>query len=174
MGTFNGIDLAKEIPQGVALIFTTAYAQYAVDGFEVNAVDFLCKPFSYARFEKAVNKATTLHELQELAARPVFSAEDSISLNIAYKKQNIQLGDITYIEAMDNYVRIHLTGHRILTAQTTMKNIQALLPNEKFIRVHKSYIVPVHRISAHANKQITLYDGTVIPIGRTYLATLKF
>lgn len=168
IGTFNGIELAKELPPDVFVIFTTAYAQYALEGFEVNAADFLCKPFSYSRFEKAVQKVIKLHNLQEMAAQPIFAADEIISLRIAYKKQQIKLGDIVYIEAMDNYMRVHLAGQKAVMAQITMKSIQELLPYDKFIRVHKSFIVPIHRISAYMNKQIVLYDGTIIPRGRSY------
>lgn len=100
MGGINGVELAKNIPAGVFLIFTTAYARYALDGFELNAIDFLYKPFSYMRFEKAVNKAVELKTLQQLSATPVFS-EESITLKVEYKNTTVWLKDILYIESMD-------------------------------------------------------------------------
>lgn len=172
MGDLNGVELARDLPPGTLLIFTTAYAQYALDGFELSAVDFLHKPFSYHRFEKAVQKAIELHKLQELSAHPSFT-DESITLKAEYKNVQIKLKDVLYIESMDNYVRIHLTEHQSLMSQTSMKSIQELLPAEKFIRVHKSFIVPAHRIASYTSKEITLYNGTKIPVGRSYSQNLK-
>lgn len=173
MGDLNGVELARDLPPETLLIFTTAYAQYALDGFELSAVDFLHKPFSYHRFEKAVQKAIELHKLQQLSAQPSFT-DESITLKAEYKNIQIQLKDIFYIESMDNYIRIHLTGHQCLMSQTSMKNLQELLPAKKFIRVHKSFIVPVHRIASYTSKEIVLYNGTKIPVGRSYSKEFKF
>lgn len=172
MGDLNGVELAKELPPGTLLVFTTAYAEYALDGFELNAVDFLHKPFSFNRFEKAIKKAVELHNLQRLSVQPSF-ADESITLKAEYKNVQIKLKDILYIESMDNYVRIHLTERQSLMSQTSLKSVQELLPAEKFIRVHKSFIVPVHRIASSTSKEITLYDGTKIPVGRSFSKELK-
>lgn len=173
MGDLNGVELARDLPPGTLLIFTTAYAQYALDGFELSAVDFLHKPFSYHRFEKAVQKAIELHNLQQLSAHPSFT-DESITLKAEYKNIQIQLKDIFYIESMDNYIRIHLANRQCIMSQTSMKNLQELLPTEKFIRVHKSFIVPVHRIASYTSKEIVLYNGTKIPVGRSYSKEFKF
>ena len=172
MGDLNGVELARELPTGTLLIFTTAYAQYALDGFEMSAVDFLHKPFSYNRFEKAVKKAVELHNLQLLSAHPSFT-DECITLKSDYKNVQIKLKDILHIESIGNYIRIHLAEHQCLMSQTSMKSIQELLPAEKFIRVHKSFIVPVHRIASYTSKEITLYNGTKIPVGRSYSKELK-
>lgn len=172
MGDVNGVKLAEELPHSTSLIFTTAYAQYAIDGFELNAVDFLHKPFSYNRFEKAIQKVTELQNLQRLSAHPVFT-DEALTLKVEYKNTKIPLKDILYIESMDNYIRFHLSGRPCLMSQTSMKSIQELLPEEKFIRVHKSFIVPVYRIANYTSKEITLYDGTRIPVGRNYSKALK-
>ena len=136
MEDINGRDLARDLPHEVMLIFTTAYAQYALDGFELNAIDFLHKPFSYARFEKAVQKAIELQTLQQLSA-------------------------------------IHLTSQPTLTSQMSLKTLQELLPEEKFIRVHKSFVVPIYRIASYTSKEILLYNGIKIPVGRSYSKYLK-
>lgn len=171
MGEISGIELAHELPASTFLVFTTAYAQYALDGFELNAIDFLHKPFSYSRFEKAIQKVTALRTLQNFSSNPVFT-EESIILKVEYKNMNIKLKDILYIESMDNYVRFHLQGKQTLMSQTSMKNIQELLPESKFIRTHKSFMVPVHRIASYSSKEIILYDGTSIPVGRNYSKNL--
>ena len=103
MGEISGVELAREIPKGTFLVFTTAYAQYAVDGFDLDAVDFLHKPFSYPRFCRAVEKAQQLRTLRELTRQPV-SEEEAITVKVEYKNVKIPLREIVYIEAMDNYV----------------------------------------------------------------------
>lgn len=148
MGGVNGVELARELPAGVFLIFTTAYAQFAVDGFELNAVDFLHKPFSYMRFEKAVQKAVRLRSLLNMAETPVMN-EEEITVKVEYKNVKIKLSTILYIEAVNNYVRFHIVDARPILSQMSMKNIMDLLPADKFIRVHKSFIVPRHRIASY-------------------------
>lgn len=172
IGGVNGVKIARTLPPGVFLIFTTAYAQYALDGFELNAVDFLHKPFSYSRFERAMQKAVQLRTLQQQSVAPVFT-EESITLKVEYKNTNIKLKDIIYIESMGNYVRIHQTGQPPVMSQISMKNVQELLPVDKFLRIHKSFIVPLHRIAGYTRTQITLYNKNItLPIGRTYYCTL--
>jgi DNA-binding LytR/AlgR family response regulator len=106
------------------------------------------------------------------SASPVFT-EESITLKVGYKSTNVKLKDILYIESMDNYVRIYLPERQCIMSQTSMKNIQELLPEGKFTRVHKSFLVPVHRIASHTSKEITLYGGIRIPVGRSYSKELK-
>lgn len=168
MGGINGIDVARQLPSGTFLIFTTAYAEYAVDGFDLDAVDFLHKPFSYPRFERAVERVKRLQELQKLHARPVFCDEE-ITLKVEYKNVRIRLADIEYIEAMDNYIRLILTSDKPVLSQTSMKAVMELLPSEHFMRIHKSYIVPLHKIASYNRRQLTLYHHSVkLPVGRAY------
>lgn len=172
MGEINGVELSHELPVSTSLIFTTAYAQYAVDGFDLNAVDFLHKPFSYNRFNRAIQKAVDLKALQNMSNSPVFT-DEYITVKIEYKNTNIHLKNILYIESMDNYVRFHLHAQHPLMSQLSMKKLQELLPDKKFIRIHKSFIVPIHRIASFTNKNITLYDGTTLPVGRLYLKDMS-
>lgn len=173
MGGVNGVELARELPAGVFLIFTTAYAQFAVDGFELNAVDFLHKPFSYMRFEKAVQKAVRLRSLLNMAETPVMN-EEEITVKVEYKNVKIKLSTILYIEAVNNYVRFHIVDARPILSQMSMKNIMDLLPADKFIRVHKSFIVPRHRIASYSRTQVVLYNQDItIPVGRAYADALK-
>ena len=167
MGEVNGVSLAKEIPQGTFLVFTTAYAQYAVDGFDLNAIDFLHKPFSFSRFEKAVNKVQQTIKLVNYSATPPLEGQD-ITVKVEYKNVTVQLGSILYIQAMDNYVKIYTVDSRPVITQMSMKSLEAMLPENEFVRVHKSYIVPRHRIESYSRTQLTLTGGTEIPIGRAY------
>ena len=168
MGGFNGVDLARELPPGVLLIFTTAYAQFALDGFDLNAIDFLHKPFSFSCFEKAVEKAKQLLQLQSLSQQPLLT-EEEITVKVEYKSVKIRLAEIVYIEAMDNYVRIHLNNARPILSKMSMTSILKLLPSDIFQRVHKSFIVPTYRIASYTRMQLVLhYKATTVPIGRTY------
>ena len=149
------------------VVFTTAYAQYAVDGFDLDAVDFLHKPFSYPRFCRAVEKAQQLRTLRELTRQPV-SEEEAITVKVEYKNVKIPLREIVYIEAMDNYVRIHLCGARPALSQMSLKSLAELLP-ATFVRIHKSFIVPLHRIAAYTRTSLTLCGSdTTLPIGRAF------
>ncbi len=167
MGEVSGVNLAKEIPQGTFLVFTTAYAQYAVDGFDLNAVDFLHKPFSFSRFEKAVNKVQQAIRLVNYSAAPPLEGQE-ITVKVEYKNVTVQLSSILYIQAMDNYVKIFTVDSRPVITQMSMKSLEAMLPENEFVRVHKSYIVPRHRIESYSRTQLTLTGGTEIPIGRAY------
>lgn len=167
MGEVSGVNLAKEIPQGTFLVFTTAYAQYAVDGFDLNAVDFLHKPFSFSRFEKAVNKVQQAIKLVNYSAAPPLEGQE-ITVKVEYKNVTVQLGSILYIQAMDNYVKIYTVDSRPVITQMSMKSLEAMLPENEFVRVHKSYIVPRHRIESYSRTQLALTGGTEIPVGRAY------
>lgn len=168
MNGVSGIELAKSLPKGTRLIFTTAYAQFALDGFELNAIDYLHKPFAYARFEKAIKKVREFLQLQELATNPALHDEE-IVVKVEYQNVKIPVSGIQYIEAMDNYVKIYVSNTRPIVSQMNLKKITELLPDDEFIRVHKSFIVPVHKIARFTKKQVVLfYKATEIPVGRAY------
>ncbi len=167
MGEVSGVNLAREIPQGTFLVFTTAYAQYAIDGFDLNAVDFLHKPFSFTRFEKAVNKVQQAIRLVNYSAAPPLEGAE-ITVKVEYKNVTVQLSSILYVQAMDNYVKIFTTDGRTVVTQMSMKSLETMLPEGDFVRVHKSYIVPRHRIESYSRTLLTLTGGTKIPVGRAY------
>ena len=171
MGEVSGVNLAKEIPQGTFLVFTTAYAQFAVDGFDLNAVDFLHKPFSFGRFEKAVTKVKNAIRLVNYSAAPPLEGEE-ITVKVEYKNVTVKLGSILYIQAMDNYVKIFTVDSRPIMPQMSMKSLEAMLPEAEFVRVHKSYIVPRHRIESYSRTLVVLTGGTEIPVGRAYALKL--
>ena len=170
MGNVNGLKLAGNLPDGISLIITTAYSQYAIDGFDLEAVDFLHKPFSYSRFEKAIHKV--MKQKQYISGNQALGHKE-ITLKVEYKNCIIKLKDILYIESMDNYIRIHLMYQQPIMSQTSMKSIQEMLPESKFVRVHKSYIVPRHLITSYTIKQVRLTDGKIIPVGRCFYKDLK-
>ena len=151
--------------QPLMVIFTTAYAEFAVEGFTLNAVDYLLKPFTFERFQQAVGKARDLYQWQQRSA-PV--GETYLHIRADYALHQVLLTDILYVEGLDDYLKIHLhtQPHPIVT-RMTMKTMQERLPEAAFVRVHRSFIVPLPRIDAVRNKTIFV-AGREIPIGASY------
>lgn len=165
MNSHNGIELAKELPDGTCLIFTTAFSQYALDGFNVDAVDFLHKPIFYPRFERALEKAKVFMRHDNDNEKP----SGSITLKVEHKNVIINLSDIIVIEAMDNYVKIYRRDLPMIVPQITMKEMETILPSDGFIRVHRSFIVSVASIEKFSNRTIYLKRyPRPIPVGRKY------
>lgn len=163
-----GTELAKCLPEGTYLIFTTAYARFALDGFELNAIDFLHKPFLYSRFETAVNKVRELMRLRRISS-DVQSGQRSLTVRSDYRNVNIPYSSIQYVEAMDNYVKIHVDGDSPVVSQTSMRDLLSVLPAEDFVRIHKSFIIPLRRVVKYSRREVVLAPGgTVLPVGRVY------
>jgi DNA-binding LytR/AlgR family response regulator len=159
----SGISFLKTLPHPPLVIFTTAYSEYAVEGFELDAVDYLLKPFSFERFLKAVNKA--LEKLNKSnTAEP--AAPSSIFLKADKKVHKVNLDDILYIEAAGDYIKVMTeTGQHIVN--NTLKNFQDELPPAQFIRVHKSFIISRNKIKFFEGNYVKV--GNVdIPIGNSY------
>ena len=165
MNSHNGVELAKEMPAETCIIFISAYSQYALDGFNVDAVDFLHKPVFYPRFEHAMQKALVLVNARNKAAK----RHNTITLKVEYKTVVVDVDDISYVEAMDNYVKVFRPGLPTVISQITMKEMEAQLPDNRFVRVHRSFIVSFNAIEKFSNRQIFLkkYEKP-IPVGRTY------
>ncbi|CAN5514197.1 LytTR family DNA-binding domain-containing protein [soil metagenome] len=176
MPSMSGIDFYRATTQQLSaqplmVIFTTAYAEFAVEGFTLNAVDYLLKPFTFERFLQAVNKAEGFHQWQQRADK---TNETYLYVRADYKLYQIPLADILYVEGLDDYLKIHRQGDKPIVCRMTMKALLQQLPEtgratERFIRVHRSYIVPLNRIEAVQNKTIQLGDRE-IPIGASYEA----
>lgn len=168
MNGVSGIDLARRLPHECCLIFTTAYADYALEGFEADAIDFLHKPFFYSRFERAVQKAETWIKMNRMMTLAE-SSERQIMLKVEYKNVAVSVDDILYIESMDNYVKLYRIGKPTIMSQISLKSLMTLLPEREFLRTHRSFAVPVSRIARFTRQQIELTDGaTRLPIGRMY------
>lgn len=168
MNGTSGIELAKQLPASCCLIFTTAYAHYAMDGFEVNAVDFLHKPYFYERFERALQKAQQWLHMHDLL-RSSESASRQIVLKSEYRNVSVPIDSILYVESIDNYVRVHLADGSSVLSKMALRTIEEQLPQEEFVRIHRSYLVARCRISSFSRSEVTLSkDGKVLPIGRKY------
>ena len=173
MPELNGLELSKMIPENTRIVFTTAFNQYAVDGFRVNALDYLLKPISYADFMEACNKAMQWFQLvqqneQQSAATTAEEEPRSIFVKSEYKLLQIQLDDIRYIEGLKDYVKIYTeqSPHPILSLMN-MKTIEQMLPSSRFIRVHRSFIVQKSKIREIERNRI-IFGDVYIPIGDSY------
>ncbi len=168
MTGYSGIELAKELPADSALIFTTAYANYALEGFDVDAVDFLHKPYFYERFCRAIQKAEQwqkMHNLLNIAE----SHHKQLMLNSYYKKVSIPVDSISYIESIYNYVKVHTTDGSSIISKTSLKSVEDQLSTDDFIRIHRSFLVARNRIAGFTSKEIALLgSGKMLPIGRKY------
>ena len=162
----NGIDFYKLLKNNPMVIFTTAYSEYAVEGFNVNAVDYLLKPFSEERFFIAIDKVS-----KRLNLKNDLSQETHLTIRADYKLNRIPFDDIVLIEGLDDYVQIHLTNKTKIVARLSMKLILEKLPEKLFLRVHRSYIIPINKAKSIHNKTILIQDF-VIPIGDTYKDTV--
>ena len=165
----NGVDfarcIAKEQPS-LSIIFTTAYPQYAVDGFRVDAVDYLLKPLSFEEMQIAVEKVKRRLASQTMAAHE--GDKDCIFVKTGSVMHKLHLDDIVYIKGLSEYVQICLKGEaKLITTLDSLKHFEAILPNEKFMRIHKSYIVNLSFI-ASASPLSVVINGTRLPIGKKY------
>ncbi len=233
MPDLNGVDFVRSLDRGRPMvIFTTAYSEYAVEGFRLDAVDYLLKPFGFIDFSRAVEKACSLHELRETAAAVAAAIPDEaaassvssasavsasaaetpagggsareafapgaaaqgpaadaasptatapsvpsealprndgyLSIKTGYKISLVKISDIVYIESEGEYVRLHLAdGTRVMTL-FRLKNMEATLPRDTFMRTHRSYIVNLARISGYVKGRVYLSDTEYVPIGENY------
>lgn len=164
MPSISGIDFYKSVNQNLMVIFTTAYSEYAVEGFNLQAIDYLLKPFELERFVQATGKALQYHN-NILQKAP--KIQPYLIIKADYSTYQIKLEDILLIEGLDDYLKIHLQHTKPIVARMTMKTILDKLPERDFVRVHRSFIVPVARIEAVRNRVIYL-GKEEIPLGVTY------
>lgn len=170
MPELTGIQFLKILNGRCDVILTTAYPQYALDGYELNVLDYLLKPIAFDRFYRSVQKALNQrsYKPQDLGAYPVqqHDAMDFIFVKTEHKIQRVDLDDILYIEGLKDYISIYTAAERIVTLQN-MKKMEEILPANRFVRVHRSYIVALDKIGSIERGRIFIADKT-IPVGDTY------
>jgi DNA-binding LytR/AlgR family response regulator len=164
MPSMTGIEFYKAIEQNTMVIFTTAYSEYAVEGFNLKAVDYLLKPYSEERFVQAVEKANEHFKIQHQAEK---TESRFLFIRADYSLIKINIEDILLIEGLDDYMKIHIKDQRPIVARMTMKSILEKLPAKEFVRVHRSFIIPFSKIVSIQKKIITV-SGHEIPIGTSY------
>lgn len=183
MPDMSGIDFVRGLQSPPMVIFTTAYSEYAIEGFRLDAVDYLLKPFSFADFERAVKKAISLFELKQLRDSQQGTAETTpaaetesgeyISIKADYKVSLVRYSDIIYIESVGEYVRLHLTNASPITTLFRLKNMETALPSDRFMRVHRSYIVNLEHITGYARGRVYLDNEEYVPISGNYRDTFR-
>lgn len=180
MPDINGIDFVRGLENPPMVIFTTAYSEYAIEGFRLDAVDYLLKPFAFSEFNKAVDKARSLFELiklrdgktagveYEAVAPETETDEDYISVKADYKVTLVRHADIIYLESVGEYVRLHLTNGSTITTLFRLKNMESLLPERKFMRIHRSYIINLSHLTSFTRGKVYLSCGDDLPVGANY------
>ncbi|MFC3562057.1 LytR/AlgR family response regulator transcription factor [Pedobacter jamesrossensis] len=163
MPDISGIDFLKSLSNPPMVIFTTAYTEHAVQSFELDAVDYLLKPFSLSRFLKACNKANELYNFRNNKQE---TKPEYIFIKDGYEQVKVELNDILYVEASGNYTQIQTTN-KLLSSRITINDLAELLSKTDFIRCHRAFIVAKNKISKFDRSQIWI-DEKVIPIGATY------
>jgi DNA-binding LytR/AlgR family response regulator len=164
MPVLKGTELIRILQNPPLVVFTTAYEQYALEGFELNVIDYLVKPVIFERFLKAANKAQEQFVLRKTAGSPK-SAGGYFFVHSEYKEIKIFFDDILYVEGLKDYVKIFLsTQQRPVLTRLNLKAIEAKLPGDKFCRIHNSYIVSLARISSIQKSQVFIGSNT-IPVG---------
>ncbi|WP_339738209.1 LytTR family DNA-binding domain-containing protein [uncultured Sunxiuqinia sp.] len=168
MPDLTGIEFSKTLQNSSKIIFTTAYEHYALEGFKLSAVDYLLKPFNYPEFLTAVQKAKKLIELEQ-AALPTLEANNQfLFLKSEYKIRRINFNDILYIEGLKDYVKVHLQNdEKPILSINTVKSLEEKLPTDRFMRVHRSFIVNLDKIETIERSRI-VFGKTYIPVSDQY------
>jgi DNA-binding LytR/AlgR family response regulator len=161
----TGLNFLRSFPESPLVILTTAYAEYALESYEFNVIDYLLKPISLERFTRAINKITC-GRLLSLTAKEKENFYHHIFIKSGSKFFKVDFSEIVYIQSMKDYLKIHTKEHRLVTHQT-ITDMEKILPGNQFIRVHKSFIVAIPHIKAIYGNTIELGNGT-IPIGNNY------
>ncbi len=167
MPGLNGLDFIRSLNKGPEVILTTAYSEFALEGFKVNALDYLLKPIGYSDFLKAANKAKAYFETLEKADRNNDN-EEYLFVKSEYRIIRINLQDIKYIEGMREYVRIHTLSRKPVMTLMSMKSLEEKLPSNRFMRVHRSFIVSLKHVTTIERSRILFDKDVYIPVSDQY------
>ena len=168
MPEVNGMEFARFVETNTRIIFTTAFSEYALDGYKVNAIDYLLKPFSYADFLDASKKALKWHEMRKAANEKKDSKANGLFVRSDYKLIHIKYNEIFYIEGLKDYIKIHTsTDAKPILTLMSLKTMEEQLPSASFVRIHRSYIINRNSITA-IDKNMVVINAKQIPIGDTY------
>ena len=168
MPDLNGLDFVKSLDRKIPVIFTTAYSEYAIEGFQVDALDYLLKPISYSLFLKSANKVKAWFDSNAKPSEVLQVPTDYIFVKAEHRLIRVFLADIKYIEGSNEYIIIHQLKEKPLTTLMRMKNIESLLPETMFMRVHRSFIVNLNQVKVIERNRIIFDEKIYIPIGEQY------
>ena len=168
MPDLTGIEFARSLEGPHKVIFTTAFEKYALEGFKLNAIDYLLKPFSYEEFLKAAQKARKQSELEAGALSTIEANNQFLFLKSEYKIRRINFNDIQYVEGLKDYVKVFIAGEeKPILSLNSMKSLEQKLPEEKFMRVHRSFIVNLDKVDTIERSRI-IFGKTYIPVSDQY------
>jgi two-component system LytT family response regulator len=173
MPDLSGMDFVKSLTVKPLVIFTTAYSEYAIDGFKADALDYLLKPIGYKDFLRAANKANSMFELKTGHSEKKEATRDHLFVKSDYKIIRIEFSDIKYIESVHEYVRIHLANDKPVMSHISLKSIEEQLPSSSFLRVHRSFIVNSARIKTIERNKIVFENNVYIPVSDQYKANFQ-
>jgi DNA-binding LytR/AlgR family response regulator len=173
MPDLSGMEFVKTLENPPKIVFITAYSEYALDGFRVDAIDYLLKPIGYPDFLKSANKVKLWFETQQKKQDEVKSNKEFLFIKSDYKLLRINFDDIKYIEGMSEYIKIHLANAKPVMTLLSMKSIEEQLPGDRFMRVHRSYIVSLSKISVIERNRIIFDEKVYIPISEQYKAKFQ-
>ena len=169
MPDLNGMDFVKSLVVPPLVVFTTAYSEYAVEGYKVDAVDYLLKPFGLQEFQRAAMKVKTrLEERSSVPSLPAPEEDDILFLKTDYKVVRVNISEIRYVEGMSEYVKFFLEGQKPLVVLLSMKKLEERLPSSAFMRIHRSYIVNLTKIREVNKNRVIMDAETYLPIGENY------
>lgn len=170
MPDITGLDLVRSLAEKPMIIFTTAHKNFAIDGFELDAVDYLLKPIGFERFAKAVHKALEYHEYKK---RPGKVSVSHLFVYSEYRMLKIDLAEVEYIESLEDYIKIHLLNGKPVMTLMTLKGVLEKLPSEKFKRIHRSYIVATDKVKSVLSRKVKLLSATELPVSDSYISFIK-
>ena len=167
MPDLSGMDFIKSLPHPPAVVFTTAYSEFAVEGFRVNAVDYLLKPFSFKEFEASCRKLR--EQLEMKAALAGKEADAILHVKADYRTVSVDTRKIVYIESWSEYIKIHLVDEEApVIALYSLKNLIDQLPKGRFMRIHRSYIIALGFVAEASRTRVRLRNGVTLPVGEQY------
>ena len=167
MPDLSGMDFIKSLPHPPAMVFTTAYSEFAVEGFRVNAVDYLLKPFSFKEFEASCRKLR--EQLEMKAALAGKEADEILHVKADYRTVSVDTRKIVYIESWSEYIKIHLVDEEVpVIALYSLKNLIDQLPKGRFMRIHRSYIIALGFVAEASRTRVRLRNGVTLPVGEQY------
>ena len=167
MPDLSGMDFIKSLPHPPAVVFTTAYSEFAVEGFRVNAVDYLLKPFSFKEFEASCGKLR--EQLEMKAALAGKEADAILHVKADYRTVSVDTRKIVYIESWSEYIKIHLVDEEApVIALYSLKNLIDQLPKGRFMRIHRSYIIALGFVAEASRTRVRLRNGVTLPVGEQY------
>jgi DNA-binding LytR/AlgR family response regulator len=173
MPRLNGLQFLQSLQNPPLVILVTAYEQYALEGFDLNVVDYLLKPFPFERFVKACNRAHDLFGLRNKDKQVIAASPEEFFVHVEYTLVKIVISDIDYVEGLKDYIKIHLTSSsKPVLTRMSMKAIEEKLPAAGFVRAHKSFLVAVRKITA-IKRDMVCIGSVEIPIGETYKANIS-